>query len=49
MAGRVTAIPGRPCPTQECKRSNVNWISPEHILLAMLAMPDCNGKRVLGQ
>ncbi|EFJ49084.1 ClpD chaperone, Hsp100 family [Volvox carteri f. nagariensis] len=33
--------------THECKRSNVNWISPEHILLAMLAMPDCNGKRVL--
>ncbi|KAG2433436.1 hypothetical protein HXX76_008493 [Chlamydomonas incerta] len=33
--------------THECKRSNVNWISPEHILLAMLSMPDCNGKRVL--
>ncbi|KAG2487970.1 hypothetical protein HYH03_013410 [Edaphochlamys debaryana] len=33
--------------THECKRSNVNWISPEHILIAMLAMPDCNGKRVL--
>ncbi|GLC72569.1 hypothetical protein PLESTF_001265700 [Pleodorina starrii] len=33
--------------THECKRSNVNWISPEHILLAMLAMPDCNGRRVL--
>ncbi|GIL61397.1 hypothetical protein Vafri_15861 [Volvox africanus] len=33
--------------THECKRSNVNWISPEHILLAMLAMSDSNGKRVL--
>ncbi|KXZ46077.1 hypothetical protein GPECTOR_47g352 [Gonium pectorale] len=34
--------------THECKRSNVAWISPEHILLAMMAMPDSNGKRVLG-
>ncbi|GLI63797.1 hypothetical protein VaNZ11_006882 [Volvox africanus] len=33
--------------THECKRSNVNWISPEHILLAMLAMSESNGKRVL--
>jgi hypothetical protein len=34
---------------QECKRSGVNWISPEHLLLAMLAMPECNGRRVLEQ
>ncbi|GFR52667.1 hypothetical protein Agub_g15261 [Astrephomene gubernaculifera] len=33
--------------THECKRSNVNFISPEHILLAMLSMADCNGRRVL--
>lgn len=45
----AVVIPDRARPPQECKRSNVNWISPEHILLAMLAMPDCNGKRVLGQ
>ena len=32
---------------QECKRSAVSYISPEHILLALLSVPDTSGKRVL--
>lgn len=32
---------------QECKRANVSYISPEHILLALLNQPDASGKRVL--
>ncbi|KAJ9533793.1 hypothetical protein QJQ45_026886, partial [Haematococcus lacustris] len=31
----------------ECKRAGVNYISPEHILLAMLQMHDSSGRRVL--
>lgn len=33
--------------TNECKRSGVNFIAPEHILLALLSMPDALGKRML--
>jgi hypothetical protein len=32
---------------QECKRSAVSYISPEHILLAMLNQTEATGKRVL--
>lgn len=32
---------------QECKRSGVNFISPEHILLAMLNAQESNGRQVL--
>mmetsp|Transcript_10026 Transcript_10026/g.21446 ORF Transcript_10026/g.21446 Transcript_10026/m.21446 type:complete len:958 (+) Transcript_10026:149-3022(+) len=32
--------------TNECKRSGVNFISPEHILLAMLNMPESSGRKV---
>jgi hypothetical protein len=32
---------------QECKRSAVSYISPEHILLAMLSQSEATGKRVL--
>lgn len=32
---------------QECKRSAVSYISPEHILLAMLNQSEATGKRVL--
>lgn len=32
---------------QECKRAAVSYISPEHILLALLNQPDASGKRVL--
>lgn len=32
---------------QECKRSAVSYISPEHILLAMLGLSECMGRRVL--
>jgi hypothetical protein len=31
---------------QECKKAGVNFIAPEHILLAMLSMHDSNGRRV---
>lgn len=33
--------------TNECKRAAVSYISPEHILLALLNQPDASGKRVL--
>lgn len=32
---------------QECKRSNVTYISPEHILLALLSMPDSIAVKVM--
>jgi ATP-dependent Clp protease ATP-binding subunit ClpA len=32
---------------QECKRSNVTYISPEHILLALLSMPDAVAVQVM--
>lgn len=43
MLARWCAVP----PMQECKRANVSYISPEHILLALLNQPDASGKRVL--
>lgn len=33
--------------TNECKRAGVSFISPEHILLALLTQHDASGKRVL--
>ncbi|KIY97633.1 putative ATP-dependent Clp protease ATP-binding subunit [Monoraphidium neglectum] len=33
--------------TNECKRSAVPYISPEHILLALLGQHECMGRRVL--
>lgn len=32
---------------QECKKSGVNFIAPEHILLAMLSLPDGGGRKAL--
>uniref|UniRef100_A0A7S0WMJ2 Clp R domain-containing protein n=1 Tax=Chlamydomonas leiostraca TaxID=1034604 RepID=A0A7S0WMJ2_9CHLO len=32
--------------TNECKKAGVNFISPEHILLAMLNMHDSTGRRI---
>jgi hypothetical protein len=37
-------LPPRP---QECKRSGIAYISPEHIMLAMLGQGDCMARRVL--
>ncbi|MEW5310576.1 MAG: hypothetical protein WDW38_002362 [Sanguina aurantia] len=31
----------------ECKKSGVNFIAPEHILLAMLSLPDGGGRKAL--
>lgn len=39
--------PHTPPAPQECKRSQVTYISPEHILLALLNMPEASGKRAL--
>jgi hypothetical protein len=36
-----------PQHTQECKRAGVSYISPEHILLALLQQHDASGRRVL--
>ncbi len=33
--------------SQECKRSAVSYIAPEHILLALLSQHDASGRRVL--
>ncbi|GBF96568.1 ATP-dependent Clp protease ATP-binding subunit [Raphidocelis subcapitata] len=33
--------------TNECKRSGIAYISPEHIMLAMLGQGDCMARRVL--
>ena len=35
------------CCAQECKRSGVSYISPEHILLALLSMQDSVARKVL--
>lgn len=52
--GLIAHLPLAPPPVncvmwcmQECKRSAVTYISPEHILLALLGQPDASGRRVL--
>lgn len=34
-------------PPQECRKHGVNFVSPEHIMLAMLHVPDTLGRKTL--